>query len=179
MAHISLDLELPGILGLFKFRPESAKALSLLAETLLRGESPLSSADRESIAAYVSRGNNCHFCYSSHAAAARAHLGADAAIFDEMIRDPESSSVSPKLKALLRIADKVRQGGSQVAEADIALAKKEGTSDVEIHDTILIAAAFCMFNRYVDGAGTEAPESPAAYVEMGRMLADVGYVQDR
>ena len=60
---------------------------------------------------------------------------------------------------------------------DIARARAEGATDVEIHDTVLIAAAFCMFNRYVDGLATLTPADPAAYDDMGRRMAEHGYVQ--
>jgi hypothetical protein len=80
---------------------------------------------------------------------------------------------------LLKIASKVQQGGKQVSEADVARAQEQGASNKEIHDAVLIAAAFCMYNRYVDGLGSWEPTEPEAYREMGRQLAQEGYVRDR
>jgi uncharacterized peroxidase-related enzyme len=148
-----------------------------LAETLLRGPNTLTSAEREMIAAFVSSRNDCHFCQASHSAAAAHHLDGDYAKVDAVKRDFEDAPVSPKLKALLAIAARVQQGGKQVTSADIDRAKREGATDVEIHDAILIAAAFCMFNRYVDGLATMTPSDPAAYDVMGQRMAREGYVR--
>ena len=178
MAHISLpDESLPGIVGLFNFRPETAAPLGLLAETLLRGESPLTSGERELIASYVSHLNNCLFCHTSHAAAAMAHLECDLSLMDDIKSGFNEIPVSEKLRSLLNIAAKVQKSGKDVLESDIAAAREMGADDREIHDTILIAAAFCMFNRYVDGLGTWAPEDGEAYREMGQRMAFTGYVR--
>lgn len=177
MAHITLpDETLPGIVGLFNFRPETAAPLRLLAETLLRGESPIASSERELIASYVSHLNNCHFCHTSHGAAAMAHLACDLDLIDDIKQGFKTISVSAKLRTLLYIASKVQKGGKHVLEEDIAAARAEGATDQEIHDTVLIAAAFCMFNRYVDGLGTWAPGEHEGYREMGQRMAFKGYV---
>ncbi|MES2456153.1 MAG: peroxidase-related enzyme [Bacteroidota bacterium] len=174
MAHINVPEGVPGIRSLVMFRPETGKYLYDLAEVLLRGESPLSQADRELIAAYVSRRNDCFFCMSSHAAAARCLYGDDEAIVDEVLADMERSSLSEKLKALLHIAGKVQILGKEVSEQDISAARDLGATDKEIHDTVLIAAAFCMFNRYVDGLASLTPTDPEAYKEMGKRMV-AGY----
>ena len=176
MAHISLpNEELPGIVGLFNFRPETAKPLGALADVLLRGPSSLPSADRELIASYVSNLNDCHFCHTSHGAAAMAHMSCDVNLLDDIKRDFLTIPVSQKLRTLLAIAAKVQKGGKNVLEKDIQNARGAGANDEEIHDTVLIAAAFCMFNRYVDGLGTWAPKENEAYREMGERMAFVGY----
>jgi alkylhydroperoxidase/carboxymuconolactone decarboxylase family protein YurZ len=77
----------------------------------------------------------------------------------------------------LNIAGKVQQGGKNVTSADVTRARAEGATDREIHDAVLIAAAFCMFNRYVDGLATLTPTDPAAYDQMGQRMAKQGYVQ--
>jgi len=178
MAHIQLPIEeLPGISGLFAFRPETAVPLRLLAETLLRGNSVLTSGERELIASYVSHLNDCHFCHTSHGAAAIAHLECDINLIDDIKQGFQTIPISSKLHALLNIAAKVQKGGKQVLAEDIEKAKLEGAVDEEIHDTVLIAAAFCMFNRYVDGLGTWAPKENEAYREMGRRMAFEGYVR--
>lgn len=177
MPHIELPEGLPGILGPMAFSPETAKPLNALAEALLRAPSSLSSGERELIAAYTSKRNDCHFCHSSHAAAAAHHLDGDEALVESVCADPESAAISGKLKALLAIAGKVRDGGLAVGEDDVERARSEGASDREIHDAVLIAAAFCMYNRYVDGLATWAPEKHEEYREPGRMLAEDGYVR--
>jgi uncharacterized peroxidase-related enzyme len=177
LAHISLPEGAPGIIGPMAAYPDTEKYLNGLAEALLRGPSSLTSAERETIAAYVSAGNECRFCCQSHAAAARAHYGEQQSIVDHVLADVATAPVSSKMKALLAIADKVRRDGRLVQPADVERARAEGADDRAIHDTVLIAAAFCMFNRYVDGLGTWSPEDPAAYVESGIRLAEHGYAK--
>ena len=172
MAHINVPEGVPGIRSLVMFRPETGKHLYELAQVLLRGESTLSEAVRELIAAHVSSRNNCFFCMSSHAAAARCLYGEEEAlIVDEVLHNPHTAPVSNKLKALLNIAGQVQILGKAVTPDDVAAAKAEGATDREIHDTVLIAAAFCMFNRYVDGLASFTPPDPEAYVEMGKRMA--------
>jgi uncharacterized peroxidase-related enzyme len=177
MPHIDLPEGLPGILGPLAFRPETARSLGELAETLLRGPSTLTCAERELIATFVSAGNDCHFCRSAHGAAAAHHLGGDADLVDAVERDFRAAEIPAKLAALLSLADQVRQGGKHVRDADVERARAEGASDREIHDVVLIAAAFCMYNRYVDGLATWAPTEPEAYREIGARLAEEGYVR--
>jgi uncharacterized peroxidase-related enzyme len=177
MPHIALPEGLPGITSGFAFRPETARPMRELAEVLLRGPNTLTSGEREMIAAFVSSRNDCHFCQASHSAAAAHHLSGNYDIVEAVKRDYQSAPVSPKLKALLNIAGKVQQGGKNVTNADVDRARVEGASDREIHDAVLIAAAFCMFNRYVDGLATLTPTDPAAYDQMGQRMASQGYVQ--
>ena len=165
----------PGIRSLFAFRPEVAPAISALADILLHAPNSLSRAERELIAAYVSALNDCPFCHQSHAAVASCHLGDDGAIVNAVVADAERAPVSAKLKALLAIASKVQRSGRDVRDADIARARAEGATDIEIHDTVLIAAAFCMFNRYVDGLGALTPSDQAGYRQRARFVADHEY----
>jgi uncharacterized peroxidase-related enzyme len=148
-----------------------------LAEVLLRGPNTLTSAEREMIAAFVSDRNDCHFCHASHRAAAAHHMDGRYEVVDAVKRDYQSAPVSPKLKALLAIAGNVQQSGRQVTAADVECARREGATDREIHDAVLIAAAFCMFNRYVDGLATLTPTDEQAYDQMGQRMAKEGYVR--
>ena len=174
MAHINVPEGVPGIRSLVMFRPETGKYLYELAEVLLRGESPLSQADRELIAAYVSSRNDCMFCMSSHAAAARCLYGEGGTTVDDVLKDMNQASISPKMKALLNIAGKVQILGKEVKSEDIEAARAEGATDKELHDTVLIAASFSMFNRYVDGLASLTPTDPEAYKEMGKRMVQ-GY----
>jgi uncharacterized peroxidase-related enzyme len=179
MAHIDLPKELPGITAGFAFRPETAKPMRELAHILLFAsgslpESSLTSGERELIATFVSARNRTTFCELSHGASAAAHLG-DEAVVKQVKVDFTQAAISPRLKALLAIAGKVQQDGKLVTAADVEAARREGASDLDIHDTVLIAAAFCMYNRYVDGLGTWQPENPEMYAQMGKHLAEQGY----
>jgi uncharacterized peroxidase-related enzyme len=157
------------------FRPETAAPLNQLAEVLLRGDNSLSRGERELIAAYVSNLNECTFCQRSHSAFAGLQLEGGMELVDQVKRDPETAPIGDKLRALLRIAAKVQADGRSVTDADVEAAREQGATDTELHDTVLIAAAFCMYNRYVDGLATWAPTDPGAYEEAGRRVVEYGY----
>ncbi|MEO6150309.1 MAG: peroxidase-related enzyme [Mucilaginibacter sp.] len=176
MAHINVPEGVPGIRSLVMFRPQTGQPLYELAQVLLRGKSPLSEAERELIAAYVSHRNDCIFCMSSHAAAARCLYGEEKNKVDEVLKDMQRSTVSDKLKALMHIAGKVQVMGKEVTPEDVETARKFGAGDKEIHDTVLIAATFSMFNRYVDGLASFTPTDAKEYETMGKRLAEKGYV---
>ena len=176
MAHINVPDGVPGIRALLAFRPETAGPLGALADALLHAPNSLPPGERELIAAYVSSLNDCTFCHSSHAAIAACQLDDGDAMVASVIRDPEQAQISEKLKALLALAARVQQGGRSVRPDDVARARSAGATDVEIHDTVLIAAAFCMFNRYVDGLATLTPVDEETYDQMGRRMATQGYV---
>jgi uncharacterized peroxidase-related enzyme len=179
MAHIELGNDNPGIRALLTYRPETAEPLSQLAEVLLRGDNTLSRGERELIAAYVSKLNECVYCTSSHTATAAAQLPGGSAQVEQTLADLGSAPVSGKLRALLEIAGQVQVSGQMVTAEAVAKARAEGATDVEIHDAVLIAAAFCMFNRYVDGLGTPIPADPGQYAASSRFLVEHGYLEAR
>jgi uncharacterized peroxidase-related enzyme len=176
MPHINLPEGVPGIRSLVMYRPDTGEHLYALVQLLLRGESTLSEAERELIAAFVSYRNECAFCSASHAAAARYLFKNQELIVDQVLEDYNKANISEKLKSLLGIAAKVQQNGKAVLEQDVASAKKAGATDREIHDTVLIAATFSLFNRYVDGLATLTPGNSTEYLEMGKRLGEKGYV---
>ncbi|MHA4846514.1 carboxymuconolactone decarboxylase family protein [Flavitalea antarctica] len=175
MAYINVPEGVPGIRSLAMYRPETGKHLYELAQVLLRGPSPLTEAEREMIATFVSSRNSCVFCTSSHAAAARCLLGSESGLMDDVLHDYQTAAISDKMKTLLNIAGKVQILGKEVKQHDIDLARSAGATDLDIHDTVLIAATFSMFNRYVDGLATLTPTNPGDYEEMGKRLAEKGY----
>jgi uncharacterized peroxidase-related enzyme len=180
MAHIDLGVDEhqhPGITGLLMYRPETGEPLMDLAQVLLRGPNSLTPGERELIAAYVSGLNECKFCYSSHSASAAAQLDGDTTLIDQVLDDLDSAPISAKLRALLRIARVVRDDGRKVTPDLVAAARAEGATDVEIHDTVLLAAAFSMYNRYVDGLGALAPDNPGMYADAARRIIEFGYAR--
>ncbi|KQV13766.1 carboxymuconolactone decarboxylase family protein [Kitasatospora sp. Root107] len=176
MPHIALPAPIPGIRGLLGVKPASGRLLSELAEQLLRGESPLSVGERELIASYVSVRNETRFCTGAHGAAAAHALGGDFALVEAVHRDVASAPVDERLRALLMLAGQVQIGGLAVTAADVERARAAGADDESIHDTVLIAAAFAMYNRFVDGLGAITPEDPALYDEIGGALVAKGYL---
>ncbi len=176
MPHIQLPPGLQGIRGPMAFRPETAKPLNELVETLLHAPNSLTPGERELIATYVSHLNDCYFCQTVHGAIAAAHLDDDEQLVKRVKADFQHADISAKLKALLVIAGKVQKGGKYVTAQDVAEARDAGATDTEIHDTVLIAAAFCMYNRYVDGLATWQPEDEELYRQRGKKTAKEGYV---
>jgi uncharacterized peroxidase-related enzyme len=191
MAHIDLGVDenqYPGINGPLMYRPETARPLCALAEVLLRapnsdipapsGAHPdqLTAGERELIAAYVSGLNECTFCCSSHSAFAAAQLDSGMPLVDQVRANLDTAPVSEKLRALLKIAGAVQADGRKVTPSMIDTARSHGATDLEIHDTVLISAAFCMYNRYVDGLGTFAPEGPERYLASAQRIVEQGYL---
>lgn len=170
-----LGREFPGIVGPMTFRPETAAPINELVNILLRGESTLTPGERELIATHVSWRNDCFFCQTIHGAVAAAQLGHDEDLVQRAKTDWLHADISLKLKSLLQIAGKVQQGGRFVTAEDIAAARQEGATDREIHDTVLIAAVFCMCNRYVDGLGTWAPQDLDIYRDRAVGIVEQGY----
>lgn len=176
MAHIALPAGLPGIRGPMAFRPETARPLNELVDVLLRGPHTLTPGEREMIATHVSAENDCTYCQTIHGAVAAHHLGGAEDLVRQVKLDPEHAPVGEKLKALLAIAGATARGGRHVTAARVERARAAGASDLEIHDTVLIAAVFCLCNRYVDGLATWTPEDPDFYRQRAAMVAARGYV---
>lgn len=174
MPHITLPADLPGMAGLHSFKPETAATLKAFTQQLLRGSSSLTVAERETIAAHVSTRNECGFCTLTHTAVA-VHASGDREAVCAAIAEPSTAPVTARMRALLAIAGKVQRSGKDVTTGDIEAARSGGASDEDIHDTVLVASAFCMFNRYVDGLGATTPTDPAIYEMIGQHLAAHGY----
>ena len=174
MPHIILEDHLPGITGLLEYSKASAQPIRELTQFLLRGPSTLTEAQRELIATVVSYGNECTFCTTAHTAAADL-LAGEMDTARQVKHDIETAPVDEKMKALLQIAALTRQHGKAVSSEAIGRAKSAGATDVEIHDTVLIAALFCLYNRYVDGMGTSLPDSSAYYGILAERLVNHGY----
>jgi uncharacterized peroxidase-related enzyme len=175
MTYIKTGIKQPGIVELLFYKGPTGKVLANLAQTLLHGPSGLTPGEREIIAAYVSDLNNCEFCHESHSASATVHLMDNGETIKFIKEDINTAPVSAKMKTLLKIAGLVQKSGRDVKPEHIEMAHNAGATDEDIHDTILIAAAFCMFNRYVDGLGTNLPESKSDYIPMGERMAKIGY----
>ena len=175
MPYINVDENLPGIRSLMAFSPETATPMGELANLLLRSNKGLSMAERELIATHVSYLNDCFYCQQSHGAIAVCYLGGNTELVEQVKTDYDHADVSDKLKALLSIAGSVQRGGKFVTPEQIEVAKELGATDRDIHDTVLIAAAFCMFNRYVDGLASNTPTDLSSYPLRAQQIAKKGY----
>jgi len=175
MPHITIPEGLPGIRGPLSLRPEVAKPLGAFMEVLMREKNALSRGERELIATYVSYLNNCFFCENAHGGVAQHYLNCSLDFINQVKEDFSSSDLSDKMKSLLTIVGSVQKGGEHVTTEQVEKAKQAGATDIEIHDTVLIAAAFCMFNRYTDGLDTWAPRDSHFYIERAPEIAQKGY----
>ena len=175
MPYIDVDKNLPGIRSLLAFRPETAEPLGALTEILMRDTIGISPAERELIGTYVSYLNDCFYCHHSHGEIAVCYLDGDRELVEAVRRNYKEAPISEKLKSLLQIAGKVQKSGKAVLPEDIENARRQGATDRDIHDTVLIAAAFCMFNRYVDGLATVAPQDMSTYPLRARQIVENGY----
>jgi len=175
MTYINTGINQPGIVELLFYKGPTGKALSQLAHTLMHGPSGLSTGERELIASYVSNKNNCEFCHESHRASANVHFRDQGRTVQCVVENMDKAPISDKMKSLLKIAGKVMISGREVRQQDIDDARAHGASDEDIHDAVLIAAAFCMYNRYVDGLGTSLPSDKRSYGPMGERMAKKGY----
>ncbi|MEO7991354.1 MAG: peroxidase-related enzyme [Chryseolinea sp.] len=178
MPHITVPEGLPGIRGPLALRPDIAKPLSGLAEVLMRSENSLTRGERELIGTYVSSLNDCFFCTNAHGGVAQHYLQCDIDFINQVKSDYQSIQLSNKMKSLLSIAASVQKGGKHVTTEQIEKAKSFGVTDIEIHDTVLIASLFCMFNRYVDGLDTWAPQERDFYINRAEQIAEAGYSID-
>jgi uncharacterized peroxidase-related enzyme len=175
MPHINVDKNLPGIRSLMAFSPATATPMGELANLLLRTSDTLSMADRELIATHVSYLNDCFYCQQSHGAIAVCYLDGDTDLVEQVKKDYPHADISDKLKALLAIAASVQRGGKFVSTEQVEAARSLGATDKDIHDTVLIAAAFCMFNRYVDGLASSTPPDLSSYPLRAQQIAEKGY----
>ena len=175
MPHIDFNNDLPGIRSALAYSPQTAEPLGALAEILLRSNEGLTPVERELIATYVSYLNDCFYCHQSHGEIACIYLDGDRELVNQVRKNYLSADISDKLKSLLAIAGKVQQSGKAVTTDDVAQAKNCGATDKDIHDTVLIAAAFCMFNRYVDGLATFTPTDMDSYPLRAKQVAEKGY----
>lgn len=174
MPYIPLEEHLPGITGLLEYSKETAAPIRELTQVLLRGPSTLTEGERELIATVVSHRNECRFCTAAHTAAADILLEEENTTA-KVKKDITTAPVSEKMKALLVIASLVQQSGKAVTAESVQRAKDAGATDLEIHDTVLIAALFCLYNRYVDGLSTVTPSDPQFYKGLGERLKNHGY----
>jgi uncharacterized peroxidase-related enzyme len=174
--HITVRPELAGITSLLEYRLDTAMPIREMTQVLLRGPSTLTQGERELIATLVSHRNECRFCTTAHTAAAELLMGESDTV-ESVKADPELAPVSAKMKALLRIAAAVQESGLLVTPTDVEVARAAGATDLEIHDTVLIAALFSLYNRYVDGLASWTPDDPAYYRTLADRIVNRGYTR--
>jgi uncharacterized peroxidase-related enzyme len=172
----------PGITAAMALTPGLGIHLRGLADQVLVHDFPgatLRRAEREMIATAVSAGNDCFYCMDSHAAFATELLERDgdtlrAPLLDEL-KAKSLSSFDPKLRALLHVAGVVRHNPLELTAADVEVATSAGATDGDVQLAVLIASAFSMYNRLVDGLRAMTPPTTDPYADPARRIADHGY----
>ena len=174
--------DVPGIGGAIRLTPGLGVHLRGLADELLVHDFPgatLSRVEREMLATAVSAANDCFFCMDSHAAHANALLEdaaeADLAPLLDAVKTGSSDGFDPKMRALLHIARTVRRQPRDLTTADVASAQEAGATDADVQLAVLIAAAFSMYNRMVEGFRARTAPTPEAYRERAGEIATHGY----
>jgi len=163
----------PGLDKVFRRFPHTVRPLLEYHDRLLRDPSPLTVAERELIAAYVSGLNACTYCHGAHTVAARA-FGVDAEVFDGLMADLESSGVDDKLKPILAYVGKLTKAPAMMTEKDAQRVYDAGWDEQALFDAVSVCGLFNFMNRLVEGLGIEFD---AAYAgESSRRLAEHGYL---
>lgn len=178
--------DVPGIIAAMRLSPGLATHLRGLADELLVKDFPgstLSRGERELIATVVSAQNDCFYCMDSHGAFAgelltRASSG-DAEALVEAAKTGRFEAFSPRMTALLEIARTVQRRSRDVTRADVEKALAAGASDGDTQLTVLIASAFCMYNRMVDGLRAKTPPTAEAFRARAKEIAEHGYSDPR
>jgi uncharacterized peroxidase-related enzyme len=178
--------DVPGILAAIRLTPGLGIHLRGLADELLVNDFPgatLERAEREMLATAVSAANDCFYCMDSHGAFANALLERSetlelAPLVDE-IKLGSSEGFDDKMRALLEIARTVRRAPRELTAADVAVARAAGATDADVQLAVLIAAAFSMYNRMVEGFRARTLPSPDAYAARATEIAAHGYSEQR
>ncbi len=172
----------PGILAAMRMTDGLQRHLRGLADELLVNDFPgatLTRAERELVATAVSAGNDCFYCMDSHGAFAAELLRRAGAAEPERTTDDVkaggSGGASPKVAALLELARGVQRSPRKVTRADVVRALEAGATDADTQLTVLIASAFCMYNRMVDGLRAKTPPTADAYRGRAAEIAAHGY----
>ena len=160
------------LVDVFRAYPDTAGPLIDYHEVLLRGPSPLSVAERELIAAYVSGVNSCGYCHGVHTATAAA-FGIPEQTLTALLTDIDTSPVDERLKPLLHYVGKLTRTPSRMTEADAAAVFAAGWDDRALHDAVSVCALFNFMNRLVDGLGISA--GPDYFAVSAQRLAEGGY----
>lgn len=167
----------PALDKVFRRFPHSVMPLLEYHDRVLRDPSPLTVAERELIAAYVSGLNACTYCHGAHIVAARA-FGVDAELFDGLMADLETSRVEARFKPILAYVGKLTRTPSLMAEADAARVYAAGWEEQALFDAVSVCALFNLMNRIVEGSGIKSNPLEADQAEMEARMARMGGATD-
>ncbi len=172
MSFLSYSRNFKGVADVFLRDPERYAPLLQFIEAVMAGESAITKAEREMIAAHVSKLNGCGFCLGAHKWTLAA-MDIPAHAIEAIEAGPDSEGVDERLRPLLRFATKLTQTPEQIGQADIDGLRAAGWSDQAIEDAINVVALFNYVNRLVDAFGIKGDE--AYFKQVGTALAKQGY----
>jgi uncharacterized peroxidase-related enzyme len=172
MTHLPSLPEDAKLLDVFRAYPDTARPLIDYHQALMRGESPLSEAQRELIAAYVSGVNACDYCHGIHQTTAQA-FGVGEDLLTALLADLETANIDEPMRTLLRYVVKLTTDPAKVTPTDAQHVLAAGWDERALHDAVSVCALFNFMNRFVNGLGiTAAPD----YADLsGNRLAEGGY----
>jgi len=145
------------LLDIFQSYSDLAAPLVDYHETIMRGPSPFTPAEREAIAAYVSGLNECQYCHGIHGKVAE-HFGMKPGIIQSLFENLDSANINEKLKPVFNYVKKLTQEPSRITNEDADAIYAAGWDEQALHDAVTICALFNFMNRYVIGLGVEDPE---------------------
>ncbi|MFQ5970889.1 MAG: carboxymuconolactone decarboxylase family protein [Alphaproteobacteria bacterium] len=172
MPFFSFLEDASGVGDVMVHQPERYLPLARFTQLLMRGPSPLSAAERELIAAYVSGLNGCGYCHGSHTAIA-ADLGVEPDLLRALLDDVEGANVEERMKPVLRYVEKLTQSPSRMTQADADAVFAAGWDEQALADAVAICALFNLYNRVVDGHGITG--SPDNFAEVAERVNRQGY----
>lgn len=161
-----------GVRHILQFNKPAGRALIEFHQALLRGDSPLTPAQHELVAAFVSGLNACGYCYGVHAETAKA-FGLPEGVLEELIRDPDATAADPALRPILAYARKLTLSPSRLTQADADAVFAAGWSERALHDAILTISLFNFMNRLLEGHGCKG--DPGVFASRGAALKSDGY----
>ena len=160
------------MLDVLRLFPEAARPLVQFHEALMRGTSPLTTGQRELLAAYVSGLNSCSYCRRVHGATAEA-FGVPAELLNNLLVDVDRAEVDDRFKAMLRFVRKLTLEPASVTSQDATGVLSAGWDDRALHDAVMICGLFSCMNRVVLGLGLRADEEYA--LQAAARLSKEGY----
>jgi len=171
MSFLSYSRNFQGVGDIFMHDPARYLPFVQLLDNVMSAESELSKAQREMIALYVSRLNDCHYCVDSHSGVL-AGLETDADLVHSLA-NRSTEHLDDRLRAVFTFAHKLALEPGSLSEADIDAVRSAGWSDQTIEDTMCVVATFAFLNRLVDGFGIVGSDDH--FQQVGGMVSQQGY----
>jgi len=157
--------DVPGILKCFATHPPLLKHMMDLSESLIFADGALARRHKEMIATLISEQNLCPYCADSHGYFLRIRGASAQALLAIQRNDLRSSALSAAEQALLQFARKVNDNSHKVSRVDVEKVQQAGWNELQIAETVHVAALFATFNRVANAFGLKSQGLLALYDE--------------